>query len=129
MVFDFPITELISEEAAYNWLVRVLHPEGLRCPAGHLLPGDQAPHVRENAPIVRYRCKKCHRVFTAFTGTQFARSRYTCVQRVLFLRGVLKGEPTAGLARELSVNRCHLGQKRVRLQEALAERFSPRRIV
>lgn len=126
MVFDFPITELLNEEAAYDWLVRALHPAGLRCPEGHPLSGAQAPHSRENAPIVRYRCKKCHRVFTAFTGTQFARSRYTCAQRVLFLRGILKGEPTAGLARELSVNRCHLGQKRVRLQDALAERFFPR---
>jgi len=31
-MIDFPIDELLDEEACLRWLERRLHPDGLRCP-------------------------------------------------------------------------------------------------
>ncbi len=39
----FPIQDLLDEAACYAFLVHHLHPEGLHCPNGHPVPGDQAP--------------------------------------------------------------------------------------
>jgi hypothetical protein len=36
----FPISELLDEQRCYDFLLRVLHPEGLHCPSGHPLPPD-----------------------------------------------------------------------------------------
>ncbi len=54
----FPVTDLLSEEECYQYLLDALHTEGLCCPNGHPLPEDQAPHDRPRAPIVKYRCRE-----------------------------------------------------------------------
>ena len=59
----FPITELLDEQACHDYLLKVLHPEGLNRPSGHSLPPDPAPHDRHRAPIFDYRCKECGKVF------------------------------------------------------------------
>jgi transposase-like protein len=64
----FPLTELMDEQACYEFLVRVLHPKGLRCPAGHRVAVGQAPHMRDRAPVVDYRCRQCGKVFNVFTN-------------------------------------------------------------
>lgn len=119
------ITDLISNEEAYAFLVRHLHPGGLVCPRGHILPVDQAPHMRDRAPVVDYRCHKCGAVFNAFTGTALAGLRYPCRVIVLILRGIARGETTMRMAKELSINRTHLLELRHRLQTHLAAIFSP----
>lgn len=65
----FPIDDLLDETACYERLLSVLHPKGLRCPEGHALPADQAPHDRHRAPVMDYRCRDCGKVFNVFTGT------------------------------------------------------------
>ena len=45
----FPISDLLDPQECYEYLVCVLHPNGLHCKAGHPLPPDQAPHDRERA--------------------------------------------------------------------------------
>ena len=65
---DFPIAELMDESACYEFLVRLLHPDGLASP--HC--GDRERlkvHRRDRAPILMYRCTACRRIFNAFTGT------------------------------------------------------------
>ncbi len=47
----FPIGGILDEQECYNFLMRVLHPEGLKCPNGHPLPPDQAPHDRHLEPL------------------------------------------------------------------------------
>jgi transposase-like protein len=83
----FPISDILNEQECYNFLMRVLHPEGLQCPKGHPLPPDQAPHDRHRAPIVDYRCRRCGAVFNIFTGTIWKGTRLSCTTIVLFLRG------------------------------------------
>ena len=59
----FPIDDLLDQKRCHDLLLRVMHPEGLRCPRGHALPSDQAPHDRHRAPIFDYRCRECGAVY------------------------------------------------------------------
>lgn len=56
-MIKFALTDLLDEQACYDCLLHSLHPAGLHCPKGHLLPQDQAPHDRHRAPIMDYRCR------------------------------------------------------------------------
>ena len=84
----FPLNTLLDEQACYDFLLQVLHPGGLACPLGHLLPPQQAPHDRHRAPILDYRCRRCGAVFNLFTHTLFSKTRYRCSTIVLLLRGI-----------------------------------------
>lgn len=112
----FPLRELLNEQRCYNYLMRILHPEGLQCPSGHPLPKDQAPHNRHRAPVVDYRCRRCGRVFNLFTGTLWQGTRLLCATIVLLLRGIVQGIPTQPLAQELEVGYETLLRWRHRLQ-------------
>ena len=37
----FPITDLLNEQECYDFLLRILHPEGQCCPHGHPLADGQ----------------------------------------------------------------------------------------
>ena len=100
----FPITELLDEEACYEFLVSVLHPKGLQCPAGHRVEAGQAPHMNDRAPVVDYRCRRCGQVFTVFTTTLWKGTPYAGRQVVLLVRGFAQGVPTLHLARELKLD-------------------------
>lgn len=121
----FPIQELMDEPACYDFLRKVLHPEGLRCPQGHDLPPDQGTHDRHRAPIVDYRCRACGTVYNLFTGTIWSKSRYSCSTIVMILRGIAQGVPTRHLAKELRVNRPHLLQRRHQIQGQIEKLFFP----
>jgi len=66
----FSITELLDEQACYEFLVSVLHPTGLQCPASHRVAAGQAPHMSDRAPVVDYRCRRCGKVFNVFTNAK-----------------------------------------------------------
>src|SRR5262245_43376171 len=113
----FAITELLDEQACYDFLVSVLHPKGLRCPAGHTVVAGQAPHMSDRAPVVDYRCRQCGKVFNLFTSTLWKGTHYSCRQVVLLVRGFAQGVPSLHLARELKLDyetvltRRHSGQE------------------
>ena len=127
-MITFPIQELMDEQKCYDYLLKVLHPQGLKCPAGHPVGPEQKPHDRHRAPLWDYRCSACGRVFNAFTASVWAGSRYTCVQMVLILRGIAQGTPTEHLADELGINRPHLLEKRHEIQKLLEQRLPPLRL-
>ncbi len=68
-MMEFPITELMDEQACYDLLLGVLPPQGLPCPAGHKVARGQAPHMSDRAPLVDYRCRRWGKVFNLVTGT------------------------------------------------------------
>ena len=103
-MMEFPITELMDGQACYEFLVGVLHPKGLHCPAGHKVARGQAPHMSDRAPRVDYRCRRCGKVFNLLTGTLWSGTHYSCRQIVLILRGFAQGVPTLHLAKELKVD-------------------------
>ncbi len=49
-----------------------------------------------------YRCE-CGQTYNLYTGTVLAQHQLTPAQAVLLLRGILKGETTAALSRELGI--------------------------
>lgn len=122
---DFPIIDLLDEELSVVWLMKHLHPEGMRCPHCHS-HADQARFFRANAgsglPV--YRCKPCAGIYHLYSGTLFEGSQLTPTQVVLLLRGVLQGQSSAQLSRELCLAYKTVLKWRHRLQ-ANAERLQP----
>ena len=120
-MITFPISDFLDEQACHDFLLKHLHPEGLRCPKGHMLPADRAPHDRHRPPVFDYRCKACGGVFNLFTRTFWQKTHYRCSQIVQILRGFAQGTPTLHLARELGVDRGTLLYRRHRMQGFVQE--------
>ncbi len=85
-MIKFPLTKLLDEQACYEWLLQILHPQGLHCPNGHAIPVGQAPHVRKRRPIVKYKCRECGKVFHIFTGTDLSGSALLFTQGYFILK-------------------------------------------
>jgi transposase-like protein len=122
---DFPLLDLLDDDACSNQLVAWLHPEGVSCPDRGRADRRRI-HRRRREPVVDYRCGHCGRVFNPFTGTALQGIHYRPGAIRLILRGIAQGVPTAQLARELDCDRSHLPALRHRLQD-LAFRFRHRR--
>ncbi len=121
----FPLQSLMEEQACYDSLLSVLHPQGLHCPQGHPLPADQGAQDRQRAPIVDYRCQLCGAVFNLVTNTLWSKTHYSCAPIGLILRGVAQGLPPAQLARELGIDRAQLLEHRPQMQQLIEPRFPP----
>ena len=120
---DFPLTELMDQDACYARLVKALHPDGLACPR---CGGDRfGVHRRHREPVIDYRCRDCRRVFNAFTGTALQKTSRSPAELVLILRGIAQSAPTARMARELGRDRMKLLQLRHRLQEHATAGLDP----
>jgi len=104
-MIDFPSIELLDDSLCLIWLERYLHPDGLQCP--HC--GSPARRLfRHQGHFPAYRCRACHGYYTLLTGTVFEKTRQRPATLVLLRRGMAKGEPTARLARDLSLSRKQL---------------------
>lgn len=114
---DFPIADLMDEDACYAKLVAWLYPDGLACPRCHR-DDCMVVHRRRRPPVLDFRCGHCHRVFNAFTGTSLHGVKRRPSELVLIVRGIAQGVPTAQLARELECDRSELLKLRHRLQDA-----------
>ncbi len=112
---DFPINDLMDENACYQFLIDIFHPQGLHCPRCQTQEGLQIQNYYRK-PILNYRCTQCRRVFNAWTGTLFQGTHWRPTQMVLILRGFTPGVSTAQLARELSCSRRHLLDLRHKFQ-------------
>jgi transposase-like protein len=117
-MIDFPITDWLDGDTCTRWLERPLHPEGLKCP--HCGSADRRL-FRAQGHVPAYRCRVCAGYYTRLTGAVFAKPHQPPATLVLRLRGVAKGEPTAGLARELKLSRAQLHTLRQRLHANLNE--------
>jgi transposase-like protein len=111
---DFPLLDLLDEQACYDFLVDALHPDGLRCPGCR--SRQRTVHRSHRDPVRDYRCAACGRVYNAWTGTELQGTQRRPGELVLIVRGIAQGTPTAQLARELGRSRQHLLDLRHRLQ-------------
>src|SRR5262245_22655268 len=100
---DFPLVDLLDEQACYDFLVEALHPDGLACPGCRHRPCTI--HRAHRDPVLDYRCPNCGRVFNAWTGTALQGTQRTPAHLLLIVRGIAQGTPTARLARELHCSR------------------------
>ena len=112
---DFPLLDLLDEQACYDFLVDALHPDGLRCPSCR--SRQRLVHRCHRDPVLDYRCAACGRVYNAWTGTELQGTQRRPGVLVLIVRGIAQGTPTAQLARELGCDRKELLILRHRLQD------------
>ena len=101
---DFSIIDLLDDEHCTAWLMKHFHPNGLTCPHCH---GSHAVarffRINRGSGLPVWRCQRCQAVYTLYSGMVFAASHLAPVHGVLILRGVLQGQPSAQLAREIGL--------------------------
>jgi transposase-like protein len=113
---DFPIVALMDQDACYQKIVALLHPEGLACPRCAARKGLNIHRRHAASPVIDYRCKGCRRVFNAYTGTPWQGTHFRPATILLIVRGITQGVPTAQLARELGLCRTYLLKLRHEIQ-------------
>ena len=98
------------------------HPTGIRCP--HCQAAwSKASEFRttRRSQLTVYRCRACQGIYNLYSGTIFAARQLRPAQVVLLVRGILKGESAATLARELGMSRTTLTDLRHRIQQNAAD--------
>lgn len=119
----FSLIMLMDELKCYDYLVEILHPNGLCCPNCHASVEQAKVHRRDRAPLLYYRCS-CGRIYNAFAGTLWQGTHHSCSVIVRILQGFAQGIPTLHLAKELGIDRKHLLERRHQIQ-ALATQACP----
>ena len=118
MPLDFPLTDVITDQSAYDWFVSILWPDGPICP--HCLQSDcLTVHNRHQAPIVDYICKRDKRTFNVFRDTLFHGSKRPVAHRYIIFRGFSQGVSTNQLSRELGCRYYELLMLRHKFQDAV----------
>ena len=115
-MIDFPIDELLDEDVCHSYLLKRLHPDGLKCP--HCGCASRYT-VKKNTWFDGYKCSSCKKYYTMYTGTVFEKTRQPASKIVLILRGFAKGETTARMGRELKLDRGRLLGLRHRIHDNL----------
>ncbi len=115
----FSTVELMDEKKCYDFLVDILHPNGLQCPACQQTTKESSVHRRDRDPVLYYKCP-CGRIYNAFTKTGWQGTHHKCSVIIRILQGFAQGTPTLHLAKELGIDRKHLLERRHKLQ-GLAE--------
>jgi transposase-like protein len=118
---DFPIIDLMSEKASEEWILEYFHPTGVRCPhCGAAWAKAFEFRTTRKSQLTVYRCRACRGIYNLYSGTIFEARQLRPAQVVLLVRGVLKGESAATLARELGVSRTTITELRHRIQQNAA---------
>jgi transposase-like protein len=100
---DFPIGDLLDHEKCTEWIQAHFHPDGLPCPAcRRMVKEARVFRTTRRSRLKVYRCV-CGKTCTLYSGTVFAGHHLTPVQIVLLMRGLLQGQTSAQLARELGM--------------------------
>jgi hypothetical protein len=114
---DFPITDLMSDKASTDWIMTHFHPDGLRCPhCGAAWAEASEFRTTRKSELIVYRCRRCRGIYNLYSGTIFEARQVRPAQVVLLVRGVLKGESAATLARELGMSRTTITELRQLIQ-------------
>lgn len=118
---DFPITDLMSEKASAEWIMEYFHPTGMWCPhCGAGWARAFAFRTTRKSQLTVYRCRECRGIYNLYSGTIFEARQLRPAQVVLLVRGVLKGESAATLARELGMSRTTITELRHLIQQNAA---------
>lgn len=118
---NFPIVDLMSEKASAEWIKDYFHPTGMRCPHCDAA-WTKAFEFRttRKSQLTVYRCRECRGIYNLYSGTILEARQLRPAQGVLLVRGVLKGESAATLARELGMSRTTITALRHLIQQNAA---------
>jgi transposase-like protein len=118
---DFPIIDLMSEKASEEWIMEYFHPTGIGCPhCGAEWAKAFEFRTTRKSQLTVYRCRACRGIYNLYSGTIFEARQLRPAQVVLLVRGVLKGESAATLARELGMSRTTITELRHLIQQNAA---------
>jgi transposase-like protein len=113
----FPILEVCDDELAESWIEKYFHPGGVKCPScGKGKRWARRFGQTKRSKVTKYRCCKCDKAYTMYSGTVFANKHVRPAQVVLLLRGICKGETTQSLASELELSYDTVHHLRQRIQ-------------
>lgn len=102
---DFPITELFDREESINWIVEHFHQGKLSCPRCAASVNEAREfRTTKKSQLTVYRCIHCQQTYNLYSNTVFEQRHIPPEKVILLLRGVLKGEPSLVLARELELH-------------------------
>jgi transposase-like protein len=119
---DFPIVDLMSEKASEEWIMEYFHPTGIRCPhCGADWTEAFEFRTTRKSQLTVYRCRACRGIYNLYSGTIFEAHQLRPAQVVLLVRGALKGESAATLARELEMSRTTITELRHLIQQNAAQ--------
>jgi len=117
MGMDFPIIDLLDDELSSQWLLKYFHPQGLKCPhCGQGLNQSREFRQTKTSQLTVYHCSPCQGIYNLYSRTVFEGRYFRPAQAVLLLRGVVKGDPSAEIAREIGVSRQTVLQVRREIQ-------------
>jgi len=119
-MIHFSTTNLMDEQKCYDYLVEILHPNGLCCPNCHRPVEECHIHRSDRTPILNYACS-CSRIFNAFAGSVWQGTHHKCCVIVQILKGVAQGTSTLHMAQELGINYKRLLERRHKLQKFAEE--------
>jgi len=101
---DFPIVDLLDDDLSAAWLLKYFHQNEFKClHCGKSVEEARAFRVTKKSRLTAYRCP-CQGIYNLYSGTVFKGKHFRPAQTILLLRGVCKGEPTAAMARESSMD-------------------------
>lgn len=112
----FPITDLLDDEHSEEWLLEHFHPQGLHCPKCGSKKRRYFRQTRRSRLAV-YRCLQCEGIYNLYSGTVFEKKHLRPSEVVLLLRGVIKGESSMSLSKELQMSRSTVHELRTELQK------------
>jgi transposase-like protein len=94
------------------------HPTGIRCAHCGAAWAEAKDFRRtRQSELIVYRCQSCQVIYNLYSGTIFQGRHLRPAQVVLLIRGVLKGESAASLARELVMSRTTITELRHVIQD------------
>jgi len=111
----FSLVDLMDEQKCYEFIVNILHPDGLHCPKCETPVEQCKVHRRGRVPLLYSFCP-CGSVYNAFSNTVWKGTHHRCSVIVRILQGFAQGTPTLHLAKELGIDRKHLLERRHKLQ-------------
>ena len=124
---DFPILDLMDQQACYQRLSDLLHPDGLACPRCGGGRPDRPPPPRRRPRSSTSGARGAGGCSTCSPATAWKGTHRTPAEVLLILRGFAQGVPTAKLARELGASRPHLLELRHQVQARAAAASDRRR--
>lgn len=118
----FPLADLLDEDLCYLWLMRARWPDAKPlCPVCDTSQCVHRHSIEPNGPVEDFRCRGCSRVFNIYSGTIFSRTKRSCREVILILRGFAQGVSTNRLGRELETDYDMLLELRHRYQACCVE--------
>src|SRR6266849_942952 len=106
-------------------LVKLVHPEGPRCPYCGAQEDLHACRRHKESWIPDYRCTHCGCVCNAWTGTPFQGTHHPPSKLWPIIMQIREGIFTTEIARELDCQRAHLSEFRHQIQHWVTSVFGP----